>query len=546
MEIKRLLEKISPHIVVGVAGTELTDGERSLMEKMPPAGVIIMARNVSGLSQLGRLTCDVIDLITAVSGSTPLVMADHEGGRTSVLSRAIGTPPSQMAAWMQGDRGIFKTQLRETAARMRSAGINMVLAPVADINSEHLNPIIGTRAYSETVNETSDAVGEAVRVLSQEGLLTSLKHFPGHGSSVGDSHIALPHLGKSLAQLRESDIIPFIRGIEEGADSVMTAHIASAGNQIPASLDPGIIKGILRDEIGFDGVVITDGLEMAGILAGEGLSGGARTIVRKMNEMESGGDYRDIFSPDQPGMLKPSAVARSALEAGNDLLLFSRPAEAVYSELEKLLPVFKEDESFWDEEFVRITADSGKRIIAMRNRASLPGKQGPGRIRNDEIYSRVANRTVKVFRDPEGLLPFDDRIPLLPVFCGEKKDFEYYPVEEFVSTLCRSLGLKPELNREKFLPCFKGPGAGTGDPLELFSNAPVSAESPGEKILVLVNRRPLSSVCLKDLSEGYNVIIAAERPWTAESVPVEKTSIVCMGTSRYTAEAAGELLVKSL
>ena len=547
MEIKKLLKKISPHIVIGLAGTELTDGERDLIEEMSPAGVIIMARNVSDAAQLGALTGAVVDLLTSVSGITPLVMADHEGGRTSALSKALGAPPSQMAAWRQGDRGIFEAQLRETAVRMRSSGINMALAPVADINSEYLNPIIGTRAFAESEYETSEAVGEAVRILSHEGLLTCVKHFPGHGSSVGDSHIVLPLLGKSLAQLREKDMIPFIKGIEAGADSVMTAHIAPADKRIPASLDPDIIKGILRSEIGFKGVVITDGLEMAGILAGVGLFGSAKTIVTSIDEIESNGDYKDVFSSDRSSRtLKPAAVTRSALEAGNDLLLFSRPAEEVYSELEKVLPLFKEDEEFWDGEFMKITADSGKRIIAMRNRASVPGWIDPRPELKDDIYSIVAKKTVRVFQDPEGLLPFDDKITLLPVFCGEKKDFEYYPVGEFVSILCGLLGWRSDLNREEFLSCFKGTTARTGNPIELFSYAPGSVERSGEKILVLLNRRPLSAKALADLCGDYNVIVAAERPWSAGFVPIGKTTIVCMGTSRYTAEATGELLARTV
>ncbi len=532
MDIRKILERLYPHIVVGIEGTALTRGERSILEKSPPAGVIIMPRNVSGQSQLRKLTADLIRIVTSSSGRTPLVMADHEGGRTSVLSEAIGTPPSQMASWKQGDRALFEAQLRETARRMVSSGINMTLAPVADVDSEPLNPIIGTRAYSDKTRETAEAVGIAVRVLSEEGLLTSLKHFPGHGSSVGDSHLSLPQLERSVEQLRKDDIIPFAGGIDAGADSVMTAHIAPAGKDIPASLDPEIVTGVLRNEIGFDRVVITDALEMAGILSGRGLSGSAYKLAPG-----PGGP-----GPGQAGTLKPAAVARSALEAGNDLLLFSRPAEEVYRELQDILPLLSEDERFWEEEFVRMSSGSRERIFALREMASCVGSDARGGKWNDDFYSRVAKRTVRVSSDPGGMLPLKEGARVLPVFCGEKRDFDYYTVREFVSTFCRAAGPAPVLDEDRIRPVSGGAKTATGEEIELVTLTPAFDGDPDERVLVLLNRRPLSSECLGRLTAGCDLAVVCESPIAESAISAENTVIYCMGISADSAVEAARLL----
>ncbi|MBN2069920.1 MAG: glycoside hydrolase family 3 protein [Candidatus Krumholzibacteriota bacterium] len=543
MDIDRLLERLSAHLVVGLAATELTDGERDLLGRLAPAGVIIFARNVENAAQLGRLTNEVSEIIRSSARLSPIIMADHEGGRISVLAKALGTPPSQMAAWGQGDRSIFEVQLRETAGRILSAGVNMVAAPVADINSECLNPVIGTRAFAESGPETTLAVAEAVRILSEEGLLTSLKHFPGHGSSSGDSHVILPMLKKSIAGLKKDDLIPFIAGIEAGADSVMMAHLLPAGGELPASLDPGIINGVLRREIGFDGVIITDGLEMAGALTGRGVTAiptGPTDERRGCSALKKGSE---IAGPTHTRTRKPAEVARSALEAGNDILLFTRPAEEVYSELRDRLPILIKDEEFWEGTFPEISSESRKRIIAMKERIAPNRRKYPGAEWNDEVYSIVAEKSVTILRDERNLLPFGAGIPVEPVFCGEIKDFEYFPVIEFVSVLSKVFGAAGEPGRDEFIPCAGRSIDRTREPVELYRYLPLPASSDSEKVLVLLNRRPLLPENLAGLTREYSVIVLGERPWDARSIPSGKTVIACMGTTGDTAKTAGRLLI---
>ncbi|HER44526.1 MAG TPA: glycoside hydrolase family 3 protein, partial [Candidatus Eisenbacteria bacterium] len=141
------LSQLAPQLVVGLEGLEITESERRLLRSAPPAGVILFARNVSSADQLKSLTRDVISTIAGASGIAPLVAADHEGGRISVLSRAIGTPPSQLATARTGDLDLCRRVYGETARRMAACGVNVMLGPVADVNTEPDNPVIGTRSF---------------------------------------------------------------------------------------------------------------------------------------------------------------------------------------------------------------------------------------------------------------------------------------------------------------------------------------------------------------------------------------------------------------
>ncbi|HSG27922.1 MAG TPA: glycoside hydrolase family 3 N-terminal domain-containing protein, partial [Candidatus Krumholzibacterium sp.] len=203
---EKTVQTLARHIVVGLRSTRLDELESGILRKYLPAGVIIFARNVESASGLQSLTAEISSIYEKAGALPPLIMADHEGGRTSVLARAIGTPPSQMAAAMSCRTGAVGELFRETAARMLACGVNMSLGPVADINSEYLNPVIGTRAFGMSEEMVSALVSEAVEAMKSTGILTSIKHFPGHGSTAGDSHVELPVTAKNMGQLRIKDL----------------------------------------------------------------------------------------------------------------------------------------------------------------------------------------------------------------------------------------------------------------------------------------------------------------------------------------------------
>ena len=257
-------------------------------------------------------------------GTVPLIAADHEGGVVSVLGRAIGAPPTQMAAARAGDARLVERLFAENARRMRACGVNLLLGPVADVNSDPLNPVIGTRSFGEETKLVSSLVSAAVSVSRREGVLTCLKHFPGHGPSRVDSHLELPVLGATLDQLRERDIPPFASGIAAGAETVMIGHIAPLGRALPASLDPEIIGGLLRGELGFGGVVdhrrARDGRGEGGGASGD-LRARPRGGKRHSSVLEAGrGGRRPRSRPrENRAGRRISAALREALEVAGSL-----------------------------------------------------------------------------------------------------------------------------------------------------------------------------------------------------------------------------------
>lgn len=164
-----------------------------------------------------------------------------------------------------------------TAETLKSFGINMNYAPVADVNSEPKNPVIGVRSPSDDPEEVGRFVSAHVKGLSQAGVVPCVKHFPGHGDTAIDSHHGLPVISKSREELDKCELIPFRRAVVEGIDSVMTAHIALpelGSDNVPASLNPDAIN-ILREEMKYDGLIVSDCLEMDGVRATFGTERGA-------------------------------------------------------------------------------------------------------------------------------------------------------------------------------------------------------------------------------------------------------------------------------
>jgi beta-N-acetylhexosaminidase len=153
------------------------------------------------------------------------------------------------------------------ATEMLSVGYNTVLGPCADVNSDPSSPIIGTRSFGEYPNQVAEAVSMAVKGARKHGILTCLKHFPGHGATSGDTHREIPFIDKPYEALLSSDLVPFMAGIDAGAEIVMTSHIRypQIDKDNPATLSEKILQDILRKELGFSGLILSDSMNMGAI-----------------------------------------------------------------------------------------------------------------------------------------------------------------------------------------------------------------------------------------------------------------------------------------
>lgn len=259
--------------------TKLYPGIEKAVKTYGFGGVILFSENCQGTEQTARLVYDMQTASAAgLAGMPMLVGIDQEGGYIVRLQTGTGTM-GNMALGAINDKDETRAAAGRIASELAALGINVDFAPDLDVNCNPSNPVIGIRSFSSDPQIAAD-MGEAyITGMHDENVATAAKHFPGHGDTATDSHTGLPLINKTCEQLRKTELIPFAAGIDAGTDMIMTAHIVfpqiekgtytskSTGKQIslPATLSKTIVTDILRGEMGFEGVVITDAMNMGAI-----------------------------------------------------------------------------------------------------------------------------------------------------------------------------------------------------------------------------------------------------------------------------------------
>lgn len=259
--------------------SELNPEIKSALTKYGFGGVILFADNTQGTEQTVELICDMQEAALKSSSGIPLfVSVDQEGGTVTRL--ATGTVGcGNMALGAANDVDATEEMAGIIGSELAAEGFNINFAPVMDVNNNPDNPVIGLRSFSDDPEIVSNLGAAFIKGLHSQNIITALKHFPGHGDTVTDSHSGLPCIDKSLEDLKAFELIPFSAGIKAGTEMIMTAHIqypqieketyisTTSGEEItlPATLSKTIISDLLRDEMGFKGVVTTDALGMGAI-----------------------------------------------------------------------------------------------------------------------------------------------------------------------------------------------------------------------------------------------------------------------------------------
>ena len=259
-EIRELAGRV---LMVGLAGHELPAVTRRRLVSLGPCGVILFDRNLDSPTQ----TRDLLRQVREGLDRPGLFGVDQEGGRVSRLARWAGSTPTavELAATAGDAIERFATT---TAAAVRSLGFNLDFAPVVDVGSPLQTNGIGDRAYGAEPSVVTRSAGRFLRALQQAGVAGCLKHFPGLGEARVDSHVELPEDRRSLEQLEARDLLPF-RALCGEAASVMAGHghypALDPDSRRPASASPRILRGLLRGQLGFDGLVVSDDLEMGAV-----------------------------------------------------------------------------------------------------------------------------------------------------------------------------------------------------------------------------------------------------------------------------------------
>ncbi|GII60557.1 hydrolase [Sphaerisporangium krabiense] len=256
------------------------------------SGVVLFSRNIGTPSELAELTA-------ALRAERPeaVIGIDEEAGDVTRLEASTGSSrPGNYALGVVDDVALTEKVAYGVGLDLAASGVNVNFAPAADVNSNPRNPVIGLRSFGADPELVARHTAAWVRGLQAAGVAACAKHFPGHGDTAVDSHHGLPSVGASLEQLHKVELLPFRAAIAEGVQMIMTGHLLVDAYDpgLPATLSPRILTGLLRDEMGFQGVTITDAVEMAAIVERYGIGGGSvRAVAAGADLICIGGEHAD-------------------------------------------------------------------------------------------------------------------------------------------------------------------------------------------------------------------------------------------------------------
>lgn len=391
-------EKIGQTLLIFFEGPDLSPELAAMIATHHVGGLLLYdsAGNVRDMAQVARLTAAAQTLALAGPRRLGLFMAvDQEGGPVARLRRGFAATPPNMALGATGSEDAAALAARVTARQLKALGINMNLAPVVDVNSNPANPIIGVRAYGEDPRLVARFGAAAVRAYHEEGVIACAKHFPGHGDTGYDSHVRLPTVPHSLERLRAVELVPFAAAIGAGVPAVMTAHVEVPALEpepgLPATMSARVLGGLLRGELGFGGLVVSDSLGMGAIDARYG----------------------------------PGEAAVRALLAGADVLCFG--ADKGHSPAEQPAVVRRMLQAVDSGEIPMARLDEAvRRILLVKLAYGLAQPEGPPHTdpagvdtpEDREIVRQLVEASITLLRDREAVLPLDKSAPGLLIWPG--------------------------------------------------------------------------------------------------------------------------------
>jgi beta-N-acetylhexosaminidase len=339
-------------LMIDLSGTSPTPDERALLHDYNVGGICLFRRNLQDRYQTAELTTELRELC----GEHLVIGIDQEGG---TVVRALDVPfsPGNMALGAVNDLTLTRQVAGATARGLKSLGITLNFAPVADVNNNPDNPVIGDRSFGSDAKRVARHVSAFVQGLQAEGVAATIKHFPGHGNTATDSHHDLPKLEASLEQLEQTELIPFRAGITAGAACVMSYHgiIKALDPENPGTLSHKVITNFLRDTLGFDGVTFSDALEMKAIAK---LYSPEESVIRAL----AAGIDMPLYNVHQTSVKQHESIFKAIDRAAQEGRLDKRKLEHSKLRLKRLTqryPAKANPEAAWqkgDEELLEQTA----------------------------------------------------------------------------------------------------------------------------------------------------------------------------------------------
>ncbi|WP_022772561.1 beta-N-acetylhexosaminidase [Butyrivibrio sp. AE2015] len=360
-------EMVGQKFVVGFPGYEFNEEVKEVIKKYKIGNIILFKENLKDEEQIKKLCAEIKEYITSVTGYPPFIMIDQEGGMVARLSENMGNIPGAMAISATGDSHNAYTAGYYTGLQLKELGINFNLAPVMDINSNPSNPIIGCRSYGDTPEKVSEYALQMAKGLDDAGVLSCAKHFPGHGDVSTDSHVTLPCVDKTLDELKGMELVPFKAAVENKVPAIMSAHILFPKvekDMIPATMSRKILTDLLRKEMGFKGLILTDCLEMQAIKKFYGVEEGALAAFKAGADIimisHTPSYFHKVISRIEAAINDGSISAESIKESADRILSYK----------EKYLKCIKEDKS--SQEFKEKIEDIREQTLTLVSKADYP------------------------------------------------------------------------------------------------------------------------------------------------------------------------------
>ena len=360
-------------------GTSAGRRARALVEEHQVGGIIISVGSPTEVAAK-------LNWLQSLSGLPLLIGSDLEAGAGFRFDGVVHAPtniwlggatrfPALMALGASGDPGMAYEMGRVTALEARAIGVHVPFAPVLDVNNNPENPVINVRSFGEEPERVAALGAAFVRGMQDHGVIATAKHFPGHGDTEVDSHLALPVIRVSRERMDSVELLPFRRAVDVGLGAVMTAHITVpgiTGARTPATLAPTVLTTLLREEMGFGGLVFTDAMDMAAV----------------------------------DRMFERGEAAVRAIEAGADVILMPPDLAAARNGIIAAVEAGRMPEARIDRSVLRILRAKEQmgldreRTVDISRVRSVVGVQA-----HQAVARRVANRSVTVLKDERGLLP---------------------------------------------------------------------------------------------------------------------------------------------
>lgn len=373
-----LREKVGQMVMCGFEGHQPSDKIRQLIEEYKIGGIIFFSRNVESSKQVYHLSQDLQQIVAQASGIPLYIATDQEGGMVARIIEGVSLMPGNMALGATHNNEMAYEAAKISGRELRALGINMNFAPSLDINNNPLNPVIGVRSYGDQPELVSKMGLAAIQGFQEEGICATIKHFPGHGDTNVDSHLDLPIIHHNLERMHQIELFPFKTAIQSGVDVIMMAHIVfpALEKDKPSTLSEKITNQLLRKELGYKGVVITDCFDMKAI--------------------------SDNYGAEKAAIL--------AVEAGVDVILVSHNFERQIQTIEAIEKAVKEQR--FSEERIDQSVD---RILQLKQKRKLEEQATTwdqaaihlNGYRSNEIAREISEQSITVVKDTDQLLPLD-------------------------------------------------------------------------------------------------------------------------------------------